>query len=110
MYDPVKRLLDVVGSALGLVLLSPVMGVTAVLVRRNLGSPVIFKQDRPGTGGQIFTLYKFRSMIDADPGKGLVEDGDRLTAFGRTLRSTSLDELPSLLNVLRGDMSLVGPR
>ena len=109
-YDPLKRGLDVVVSMLGLVLLSPVMGATALLVRRNLGSPAIFKQERPGRGGKIFTLYKFRSMLDVDLERGLVEDADRLPPFGKLLRSSSLDELPSLVNVLKGEMSLVGPR
>ena len=109
-YDAVKRGIDIVGAGTGLLLLSPVLGATALLVRRRLGSPVIFKQDRPGLDGKIFKLYKFRSMLNVDESKGLVSDAERLTGFGKVLRSTSLDELPSLLNVLRGDMSLVGPR
>ena len=109
-YDPLKRALDVVASAAGLVLLAPVLGAVAVLVRKNLGSPVVFTQDRPGKDGKIFTLYKFRTMKDVDEARGLVSNEDRMTKFGRALRSTSLDELPSLLNVLKGDMSLVGPR
>ncbi|WP_277984860.1 sugar transferase [Actinomyces minihominis] len=109
-YDPIKRGLDILVSAAGLVALAPVMGVVAATVRANLGSPVIFKQDRPGKDGQIFTLYKFRTMKDVDPSKGLIENEDRLTSFGKALRSTSLDELPELWNVLKGDMSLVGPR
>lgn len=96
----VKRALDVALSGCALAVLSPVMGVTALLVRQKLGSPVIFCQERPGKDEQIFRLYKFRTMTDAQ----------RLTPFGRRLRSTSLDELPELWNILRGDMSIVGPR
>ena len=114
VYDPVKRLLEVVASALLLVLLSPVLLVTAILVRRRLGSPVLFKQQRPGKDGRLFTMLKFRSMTDAptatDSVAAVGTDADRLTPFGRKLRSTSLDELPELVNVLRGDMSIVGPR
>lgn len=109
-YRIVKRGLDVLGSASMLVAAAPVMGVTAALVARNLGRPVLFTQDRPGLNGKVFKLYKFRSMRDVDEGAGLVTDEERLTDFGRLLRSTSLDELPSLVNVLRGDMSFVGPR
>lgn len=109
-YDFVKRLGDVVTASLGLVVLSPVLAVTAFLVAVNLGRPVFFAQDRPGKGGRIFRLYKFRTMRNVDVERGLVTDGQRLTSFGRALRSTSLDELPTLVNVLRGDMSLVGPR
>ncbi|GAA5227784.1 sugar transferase [Paeniglutamicibacter antarcticus] len=110
IYDVVKRGIDIFGAGTGLVVLSPVIGAVALVVRAKLGSPVLFKQDRPGRNGKIFTLYKFRSMLDVDETKNLVNDEDRLTSFGRVLRSTSVDELPSLLNVLRGDMSLVGPR
>lgn len=109
-FDFVKRGIDVFGSGLGLVLLSPVLGATALLVKVKLGSPVLFTQERPGRNGKIFKLYKFRSMLIADASKGLVLDEDRLTSFGKVLRSTSLDELPSLVNVLRGDMSFIGPR
>lgn len=109
-YDVVKRALDVVTAAVGLVVLSPVMLVTAIAVRANLGSPVLFSQPRPGRGGRVFRLYKFRSMRAVDAGRGWVTDEQRLTRFGRVLRSTSLDELPSLWNVFRGDMSVVGPR
>jgi len=109
-YDPVKRGLDIVASGVGLVVLSPVLAVTAALVAVKLGRPVLFRQDRPGRGGRIFRLFKFRSMLPVDESRGLVSDADRLTAFGSRLRSTSLDELPSLLNVLRGDMSVIGPR
>jgi len=109
-YDVAKRGLDAAASAVGLVVLSPVILVTAIVVRLNLGSPVLFTQPRPGRGGRVFRLYKFRSMRNVDESRGLVTDEQRLTRFGRILRSTSLDELPSLLNVLHGDMSVVGPR
>ncbi|MBT2484995.1 MULTISPECIES: sugar transferase [unclassified Microbacterium] len=109
-YDFVKRGLDIVASAVALVVLSPIIVATAVLVAVKLGRPVIFAQERPGKGGRIFTLYKFRSMRSVDESRGWVTDTDRLTPFGVKLRSTSLDELPSLWNVLRGDMSVVGPR
>ncbi|MCV9996515.1 sugar transferase [Paeniglutamicibacter sp. ZC-3] len=109
-YDVVKRGIDIVGAGTGLVVLSPIIGATAVLVRLKLGSPVLFKQERPGRNGEVFKLYKFRSMLDVDEAKGLIDDEDRLTPFGKILRSTSLDELPSLVNVFRGDMSVVGPR
>ena len=106
-----KRPLDLILSSLALVALSPVMGVTALLVRRKLGSPVIFRQERPGRHEKIFALYKFRSMTDARDADGnYLPDDVRLTRFGRLLRSTSLDELPELFNILRGDMALVGPR
>lgn len=107
----VKRPQDFLCAGLGLVVLSPVMAVTAVLVRAKLGSPVIFTQDRPGLNGRIFKLYKFRTMTDARGADGeLLPDEDRLPPFGRKLRSTSLDELPELWNILKGDMSVVGPR
>jgi sugar transferase EpsL len=107
----VKRIVDVVGAAVGLVVLSPVLGVIAVLVRWKLGSPVLFRQTRPGLHGQPFELIKFRTMTDArGPDGELLPDVDRLPPVGRWLRATSLDELPELVNVLRGDMSLVGPR
>ena len=109
-YAPTKRLLDVAAASVGLIVAAPIMAVTAMAVRQNLGSPVLFKQERPGKDEKIFTLYKFRSMRDVDLEKGLVTDADRLTKFGKLLRSSSLDELPSLWNVLKGDMSLVGPR
>ncbi|GAA4286967.1 sugar transferase [Georgenia daeguensis] len=108
-YDGVKRALDVGVAAVALAAAAPVMAVVAVLVRRDLGSPVLFRQDRPGRDGEIFTLVKFRSMRDAGEGPG-DDDASRLTPFGAALRATSLDELPTLWNVLRGDMSLVGPR
>ena len=107
----IKRLLDILLSGGALLVLSPVLLVTALLVRGKLGSPVIFHQDRPGKDGKIFRLYKFRSMTDERDEKGqLLPDEVRLTKFGRLLRSTSLDELPELWNILRGDMSIVGPR
>ena len=112
VYDKViKRGMDLVLSSVALVLLSPVLGVTAVLVRTKLGSPVIFKQERPGKDGKIFTLRKFRTMTDARDKDGeLLPDEVRLTKFGKLLRSTSLDELPELLNIVKGDMAIVGPR
>jgi lipopolysaccharide/colanic/teichoic acid biosynthesis glycosyltransferase len=109
-YDVVKRAIDVLAASVGLVLTAPLQVMVAVLVRWRLGSPVLFKQPRPGKDEEIFELVKFRSMLEPDPERGLVEDADRITRFGRILRSTSLDELPTLWNVLRGDMSLVGPR
>ena len=100
----------IVASVL-LLALSPIFVVVALLVRYKLGSPIFFKQQRPGRGGRPFLMIKFRTMLDAADGVGkLLPDGERLTDFGRLLRSTSLDELPGLINVLRGDMSLVGPR
>lgn len=107
----IKRLLDIVLSGGALIVLSPVLLVTAVLVRTRLGSPVIFCQERPGKDEKIFKLYKFRSMTDQRDEQGnLLPDEVRLTQFGRLLRSTSLDELPELWNILKGDMSIVGPR
>jgi len=107
----VKRVIDVVGAALGLVLLSPVLAWLYVRVRRELGTPAWFVQERPGLRGRPFRLVKFRTMTDARDTSGrLLSDAQRLTPFGRWLRATSLDELPELWNVLRGDMSLVGPR
>ena len=106
-----KRLLDLALSIPILVLLSPVLGLVAALVRLSFGCPVLFLQERPGLHGQPFSLYKFRTMTDdRDETGNLLPDSARLTSFGRFLRSTSLDELPALINVLRGDMSLVGPR
>lgn len=107
----VKRPQDFLCALAAIVVLSPVMLVTAVLVRTKLGSPVIFKQERPGLNGKIFTLYKFRTMTDQKDEKGnMLPDEVRLTDFGKKLRSTSLDELPELFNILNGDMSVVGPR
>lgn len=108
--DRVKRVFDVVVASVVLVLTAPVQAVLAWLVARDLGRPVLFRQTRPGLGGRPFTLVKFRTMRDVDPARGRVTDADRLTPFGTTLRATSLDELPTLWNVLRGEMSLVGPR
>lgn len=107
----VKRGLDFIISLMALIILSPVMLVVAILVRCKLGSPVIFHQDRPGYQEKIFRLYKFRSMTDEKDEQGnLLPDAVRLTKFGRVLRATSLDELPELWNILKGDMSLIGPR
>ena len=107
----IKRLLDFTLSLLALIILSPVLLVTAALVRIKLGSPIIFHQERPGKSEKIFRLYKFRSMTDErDENGNLLPDDQRLTRFGQILRSTSLDELPELWNILRGDMSIVGPR
>lgn len=108
--DVAKRTVDVSVAAFLLAVTSPVQAVVAVLVARKLGRPVLFEQTRPGRGGVPFKLRKFRTMLPPDPSRGLVSDADRLTRFGRILRETSLDELPELWNVLRGDMSLVGPR
>lgn len=107
----IKRPQDFCCALTALVVLSPVMGIAALLVRIKLGSPVIFKQERPGLNGKIFTLYKFRTMTDAkDQNGNLLSDEERLTPFGKILRSTSLDELPELINIVKGDMSVVGPR
>lgn len=109
-YDPAKRLIDIVAALVGLITTAPVQAAVALLVRWNLGSPVLFRQARPGKDERVFELVKFRSMRDVDAEQGLVTDEQRLTRFGRLLRTTSFDELPSLWNVLKGDMSLVGPR
>lgn len=106
----IKRGVDIAASAAGLIVLSPVMGATALAVRLSMGKPVLFRQARPGQDGEPFNILKFRTMHHVNPAKGLVDDASRLTEVGRFLRSTSLDELPELINVLRGDMSLVGPR
>ena len=107
----IKRILDVLLSGCALIVLSPVLLIVAVLVRTKLGSPVIFSQERPGKNEKIFKMYKFRSMTDARGENGeLLPDEVRLTKFGRALRSTSLDELPELWNIFKGDMSIVGPR
>lgn len=106
-----KRLFDIVCAGLGMVVLSPLILVIAVLVRVNMGSPVLFRQARPGVNGVPFEMIKFRTMLDAyDKNGDPLPNAERLTAFGKFLRSTSLDELPELWNVLKGDMSLVGPR
>jgi lipopolysaccharide/colanic/teichoic acid biosynthesis glycosyltransferase len=110
-YDLVKRSLDVIVASCALVAVSPIIAVVAVLVAINLGRPVLFRQARPGLDGKVFTLYKFRSMRLASTSVGHDQsDSARLARFGRSLRATSLDELPSLWNVVRGDMSIVGPR
>lgn len=107
----IKRVLDFLLSFMAVVALSPVMLVIAVLVRVKLGSPVLFKQRRPGKNEKIFHMYKFRTMTDERDKEGnLLPDEKRLTDFGKMLRSTSLDELPELFNILKGDMSIVGPR
>ncbi|MCI8821382.1 MAG: sugar transferase [Lachnospiraceae bacterium] len=107
----IKRELDVLLSAAALVIFSPVMAVVAFQVRRRLGSPVLFTQLRPGKGERIFKMYKFRTMTDERDGEGnLLPDEVRLTEFGKFLRDSSLDELPELFNILKGDMSIVGPR
>lgn len=106
-----KRLFDLIASALALIVLSPVLGLTALLVRIQLGGPILFRQQRPGYKGRPFHIFKFRTMIDRfAPDGSLLPDSERLTRFGRALRSTSLDELPELFNILRGEMSVVGPR
>jgi lipopolysaccharide/colanic/teichoic acid biosynthesis glycosyltransferase len=111
LSDAVKRLLDVTLAAVALVLLSPVLVVLWALVRLRMGTPVLFRQQRPGRHGDPFEMLKFRTMTDArDAAGNSLPDADRLTALGTWLRRTSLDELPELLNVLAGDMSLVGPR
>lgn len=107
----VKRPQDFICSLVAIILLSPVIAVVALLVRIKLGSPIIFKQERPGLKEKVFTLYKFRTMTDEKDEEGnLLPDEVRLTRFGKLLRSTSLDELPELFNILNGDMSIVGPR
>lgn len=107
----VKRVLDIIISVLGLVILSPLLLILGLVVKIKLGTPVIFSQERPGFEGKIFRLYKFRSMTDeTDENAELLPDYKRLTRFGKLLRSTSLDELPELWNILKGDMSVVGPR
>ncbi len=106
-----KRIIDIVCSGLGLIILSPILVILAILIRFNLGSPIFFTQDRVGKDGKIFKMIKFRTMLDATDKWGEpLPDEDRLTPFGKLLRSTSLDEFPELINVLKGDMSLVGPR
>lgn len=107
----IKRVLDLILSLMALIILMPLMIIIAILVRIKLGSPVIFKQERPGKNEKIFTLYKFRTMTNKkDENDNLLPDEKRLTKFGKILRSTSLDELPELFNILKGDMSIVGPR
>lgn len=111
MYKCVKRFFDIVSSLLAIIVLAVPMVILAVLIRVKLGGPVLFKQERPGKDGRIFTLIKFRTMTNAcDENGELLPDEVRLTKFGIFLRSTSLDELPELFNILKGDMSVVGPR
>jgi lipopolysaccharide/colanic/teichoic acid biosynthesis glycosyltransferase len=111
MNDALTRWFDVLVAACALVLLSPLLALVALLVRINLGSPVFFRQERPGLDGRPFEILKFRTMLEAvGPDGATLSDAERLTPFGRFLRSTSLDEAPELWNVLRGDMALVGPR
>lgn len=107
----IKRLVDILGAASGLLLLSPLLLAIGILVRNRLGRPVLFRQVRPGKGGKPFMMVKFRTMTDkCGPDGRPLPDDDRLAGFGRFLRATSLDELPELWNVLKGEMSLVGPR
>lgn len=107
----IKRLMDFILALMAIILLSPVLVIVGLLVKINLGSPIIFKQKRPGLDEKLFTMYKFRTMTDEKNNYGeLLPDSTRLTKFGILLRSTSLDELPELFNILRGDMSIVGPR
>ena len=106
-----KRIFDFSVSLIALILLFPLLLFITILIRIKLGSPIIFKQDRPGLNEQIFTLYKFRTMTDEKDDQGiLLPDSERLTKFGKFLRSTSIDELPGLINIIKGDMSIVGPR
>lgn len=107
----IKRLLDIILSSLALIVLTPVLLIVSVLVRVNLGSPIIFKQKRSGKNEKIFTIYKFRTMLDKKNKQGeIIPDSLRITKFGKILRASSLDELPELVNILKGDMSIVGPR
>ena len=107
----IKRPLDCLLSSLALIILSPIMLITAILVRTKLGSPILFTQERPGLHEKIFKIYKFRTMTDKRDADGnLLPDAERLTKFGKILRSTSLDELPELFNIAKGDMAIVGPR
>lgn len=108
--NTLKRALDLTVAVPALIVSAPVQACVALLVRRKLGGPVLFRQSRPGQNGVPFEILKFRTMLDVDESRGLISDADRLTPFGARLRRTSLDELPALLNVIRGDMSLVGPR
>ena len=109
-YDPFKRAADIVIAGTAIVILAPLLAAVGVAVAVGLGRPVLFSQPRPGRDGRIFVMRKFRSMRPRDPARGLDSDAQRLTRFGRTLRASSLDELPALWNVLRGEMSIVGPR
>lgn len=109
-YDRVKRLMDATLASLVLVVFAPAIALIALLIWLSMGRPVFFRQERPGRRGVVFVLVKFRTMRTVDDRRGLITDADRITRLGRWLRSTSLDELPTLWNVVRGDMSLVGPR
>ena len=107
----IKRLFDITAATTALIILSPVYGLVAYKVKKNLGSPVLFRQVRPGLNSEPFEMFKFRTMTDAVDSEGNpLSDGERITDFGRFLRKTSLDELPELLNIIKGDMSIVGPR
>lgn len=111
MQKIIKRTIDILASSIGLLVLSPVLIIIGILIRVKLGSPIFFTQDRLGKDGKVFKMIKFRTMLDATDKWGEpLPDEDRLTPFGKALRSTSLDELPELINVFKGDMSLVGPR
>lgn len=111
MYKYIKRFFDFVSALLALIVFSILLAVVTVLVKVKLGSPVIFKQERPGLNNKVFTLYKFRTMTDERDENGeLLPDEVRLTKFGKFLRNTSIDELPELINILKGDMSVIGPR
>lgn len=111
MQKIIKRTIDILASSIGLLVLSPVLIIVGILIRVKLGSPIFFTQDRLGKDGKVFKMIKFRTMLDATDKWGEpLPDEDRLTPFGKALRSTSLDELPELINVFKGDMSLVGPR
>lgn len=111
MYRYIKRFFDIFSSLIAIIILSPILIITAILVRTKLGSPVLFKQERPGKDEKIFTLMKFRTMTDEKDENGeLLPDEVRLTKLGQFLRSTSIDELPELFNILKGDMSVIGPR
>lgn len=109
-YDLAKRALDVAVAVPLFVLTLPIQAAAALLIRVRLGSPVFFRQQRPGLHGEPFVMVKFRTMLKADAAHGLVDDASRMTPFGQWLRATSIDELPTLWNIIRGDMSLVGPR
>jgi lipopolysaccharide/colanic/teichoic acid biosynthesis glycosyltransferase len=109
-YDRTKRAFDLTLAVLLFLLTLPIQAATALAIRLRLGSPVLFKQTRPGLHGEPFEMVKFRTMLDMDPAGGLIDDASRMTPLGQWLRATSIDELPTLLNIIRGDMSLVGPR
>ena len=109
-YDLMKRLIDLVVSSAALIVSAPLQGGVALLLRSKLGSPVLFRQLRPGKDEELFELIKFRTMLEPDSSAGLITDAERMTPVGKFLRATSLDELPTFWNVVRGDMSLVGPR